>query len=160
RGRPRGAPRRAAGRGAVGAAVVVPEGAGPVAAGRPPVQHDRPRHPQHAGLRGADRAARPLGDRGLRARPAAQPSRAPGRRAPRSARGDAVISRTEEHRLDGSGRRWARRAGAAALVGWAGTGLLFLAGAGDGQRLLRSYLVSFAFCLSLALGGLFFVLVT
>ncbi len=42
-------------------------------------------HPQHAGLRAADPAAGPLGDRRLRAGPAAEPARAPGGRARRGA---------------------------------------------------------------------------
>ena len=65
---------------------------------------------------------------------------------------------TEVRRLDELGPRWLR---ISALVGVLGltTALILAQVAGQGfERLLESYLVSFAFLLSLSLGGLFFVL--
>ena len=58
----------------------------PRPAGRQPLQHDHQRHPHHAGLRRADFRARPLGDRGLREGPPAEPERQAGRRAGNRAR--------------------------------------------------------------------------
>jgi hypothetical protein len=62
--------------------------------------------------------------------------------------------------LGGLGARWAAAAAAIGVLGWAATAILAFAGEHGGPRFLRSYLVAFTFFLSLALGGLFFVLIT
>jgi hypothetical protein len=66
------------------------------------------------------------------------------------------------HELDlrGVGARWAALAAGAGAVGWIATAILAFAGEHGGERFLRSYLVAYTWFLSLALGALFFVLVT
>jgi hypothetical protein len=54
-----------------------------------------------------------------------------------------------------SSARWPLAAGVVGILGWVATVVL---GLGDPSRFYHSYLVAFAFTLSLALGGLFFVL--
>ena len=77
-----------------------------------------------------------------------------------TARGESVDLPAGELNLGGLGVRWAAVAGAAGAIGWLASAILAFTSDHGGERFLRSYLVAFTFFLSLALGGLFFVLIT
>ena len=71
---------------------------------------------------------------------------------------DTIEIPESQIRMDGLAARVARWAAVAAVVGIAGSLALSLSREGGLDRWLSSYLVSFAFLLSLCLGGLFFVM--
>jgi hypothetical protein len=66
----------------------------------------------------------------------------------------------EQLRLGRTGSRWTLVAGLLGLAGIAATALLAMGSEAARQQFFRSYLVNFTYFLSLALGALFFVIIT
>jgi hypothetical protein len=65
---------------------------------------------------------------------------------------------TEPRRLEGRATKWAIAAAIVGLLGFVGASVVASGTDGGTDYLLQTYLVSFAFFLSLSLGGLFFVM--
>ncbi len=65
---------------------------------------------------------------------------------------------TEPRRLDGRSKKWAVAGAIVGVIGFAGSYMVASGAEGGMDHLLQTYLVSFAFFLSLSLGALFFVM--
>jgi hypothetical protein len=71
---------------------------------------------------------------------------------------EALDITTEPRRLEGRATKWAIAAAIVGLLGFVGASVVASGTDGGTDYLLQTYLVSFAFFLSLSLGGLFFVM--